>query len=469
MSLWSAWWEAMCMLRPAFSHKRTFLWFATLVAGLTIRVDLLGVTSVVRVLGLRPKYYKSLLNLCHTHGVNLQQLTELWTKLVLKLLPGAVIVNGRLVALGDGTNAPRSGRKMPAVKRIHQQSQSNTKPEWIMGHSLQAVSLLVRAAATYMAVPLAARIHQGVVLCNADQRTLLDRMLSLVWSVGLTQTFYFVADAYYASGKIIKGLLAQGSHLVSRMRSSSVAYELPVAKVRKRGRPRKYGNRIVLTSLADNPRDMQEAVSPIYGEERGKHKVTIRYRVCDLLWKPAGGLVRFVAVSHPIRGIIILMCTDLCLGGLEIIRLYGWRFKIEYGFKQFVRTLGGFAYHFWMKSMTPIHWGSGDQYLHRETPEYRAAVARKIRAYHVFIQAAIVCQGLLQYLSVTYTAQVWGCFRSWLRTVRDGIPPSEFVVAQAMRHSVSAFLLACDEPNTLAEFIVEKQDPDLMGPLRMAA
>ena len=39
------------MLRPAFSRQRTFLWFATAVAGLTVRTDLLGVTSIVRALG----------------------------------------------------------------------------------------------------------------------------------------------------------------------------------------------------------------------------------------------------------------------------------------------------------------------------------------------------------------------------------------------------------------------------------
>jgi hypothetical protein len=28
----------------------------------------------------------------------------------------------------------------------------------------------------------------------------------------------------------------------------------------------------------------------------------LRYRVCDLIWRPAGRLVRFVAVIHPTRG-----------------------------------------------------------------------------------------------------------------------------------------------------------------------
>jgi hypothetical protein len=35
-------------LRPAFSNAITFLWFAAVVVGMIVRVDLLGVTSIVR-------------------------------------------------------------------------------------------------------------------------------------------------------------------------------------------------------------------------------------------------------------------------------------------------------------------------------------------------------------------------------------------------------------------------------------
>ena len=45
----------------------------------------------------------------------------------------------------DGIKIPKCGRKMPAVKFLHQQSEANTKPEFITGHSLQAVSLLVQS------------------------------------------------------------------------------------------------------------------------------------------------------------------------------------------------------------------------------------------------------------------------------------------------------------------------------------
>jgi malonyl CoA-acyl carrier protein transacylase len=86
---------------------------------------------------------------------------------------------------------------MPAVKLLHQVSDCNTKPEYIMGHSLQVVSVLVSAAATFFAVPLSARIHEGLVFSNRHQRTLPKKFLSLVGALGIAEPVYLVADAYY--------------------------------------------------------------------------------------------------------------------------------------------------------------------------------------------------------------------------------------------------------------------------------
>ena len=127
---------------------------------------------------------------------------------------------------------------MPAVKLLHQQSEANTKPEFITGHSLQAVSLLVQAASSFFAVPLAVRIHEGLVWSNRDRRTLLDKMLALLGIAAVEQPFYFVADAYYATHKIVAGLLQQNNHLLTRMKSNAVAYTAYQQRgPRKRGRP----------------------------------------------------------------------------------------------------------------------------------------------------------------------------------------------------------------------------------------
>src|SRR5712671_4080752 len=66
LSLWGIWWNAILLLRPAFSRLRTFMWFVTAVAGLTVRLELLGVTSIVRALNLRPRLYTKLLAACRT-------------------------------------------------------------------------------------------------------------------------------------------------------------------------------------------------------------------------------------------------------------------------------------------------------------------------------------------------------------------------------------------------------------------
>ena len=466
-SLWAIWWNAILLLRPAFSRLRTFMWFVTAVAGLTVRLELLGVTSIVRALNLRPRLYTKLLAHFHSSGIKLDRLSALWAQAVLQLFPSPVRVNGRLVLVGDGIKAPKRGKKMPAVKLLHQQSESNTKPEYIMGHSMQAVGLLVHAAKSVFSVPLAVRIHEGLVWSNRDKRTLLDKMLGLLDILAIKVPFYFVADAYYAAGKMVRGLLKQGNHLVTRVKSNAVAYAPATAKngQKKKGRPKTYGQKKKLKSLLKDPKSMLQVASPVYGE----HNVILRYCVRDLLWRPVGLLVRFVAVIHPTRGACILMCTDTTLSAVDIIRLYGLRFKIECSFKQAVRQIGSFAYHFWMKDMIPLRYRNGNQYLHRKSADYRSRVKRKMRAYHAFIQAGVVAQGLLQYLAVVAPKLVWDSFGSWLRTIRPGISPSEFVVANALRQTLPDFLLAPAKTDCLTKFITDRQDTQNMRIFRLAS
>jgi len=315
----------------------------------------------------------------------------------------------------------------------------------------------MQADISVLAVPLAMRIHEGIVTTNRDRRTLLDKMIILLNRLNVSSPYYFIADAYYANKKTIVGLLEKGNHLVSRARSNAVAYEEPKESERKKsGRKKMYGKKIKLKSLFEKTSNFETIDSPVYGEKN----VSIQCQAIDLLWRPVGMTVRFVLVIHPTRGRCILMSTDLALSATEIIHLYGLRFKIEHTFKQSVRVVGAFSYHFWMKSMKPLGRRSGNQHIHKELKSYREAVHRKIHAYPVFVLAGAISQGLLQYLSAAHPKQVWKTFGSWLRTVRPGVAPSEFVVSIALRQSFPEFLVVNSKNDNLAKFIVDRQDLD---------
>lgn len=454
MELWGEWWKWAARLRGACSRERTFYWMLAELAGFAVREDTLGVSSFIRCLELPPCCYDRILDFSHGGALSAAELARIWTASALTFHPGVLRVCGLPVLVADGLKNPKSGKKMPGVKLLHQESESNTKPEYVMGHSCQAICLLVRGLAGVMALPLAAAIHEGVVFSNRDRRTLLDKMAGMAFGLGIEGGFILLADSYYASRKMILPLLLRGCHLVSRLRNNAVAYLAAPTIPGKRGRPKMYGVKIRLITLLDRPEEMMEAESPVH-DEKG---VKIRYRIADLLWRPVGIAVRFVAVIHPVRGRCILMSTDLSITALEIIGLYGLRFKIEVSFKQAIHTVGVYLYHFWMAPMAPLKRNNGAQYLHRKNEAYRKAARRKLAAYQRFLQVGVVAQGIMVALATTVPALVWSSYGSWMRTASTAKSPSEMVVAMALRNKLPDFLAGGGAAVKLVKFIRERMD-----------
>ena len=84
-----------------------------------------------------------------------------------------------------------AGGQAPA-SAVRSKYQARTK---LMGHSLQAVSLLpFEPPPASSPVPLAVRIHEGLVWSNRDRRTLLDKMLALLGIAAVEQPFLLRLD-----------------------------------------------------------------------------------------------------------------------------------------------------------------------------------------------------------------------------------------------------------------------------------
>ena len=445
--LWDEWSKAFSHLRSAFSHQQTFLWAAIFCAGLSVRTNLRGVSSIVDCLGLNGRAYGSLCRLCASKAIDLDQLVRCWVRLCLKIFV-PVCVDGYLVVFGDGIKIPKEGKKMPAVKLMHQSSQSNSKAEYIMGHYFQALSLAVTTPQKdIVAVPLLARIHDGLVLSNRSKKTVLNRFGDIIGEVVEAAQIpaIVVADAYYANASTLDEVDRTSCHLVSRVAHNTVAY-FPAKKPknRRRGRPAKKGAKVKLKKFFDCLDQSFE---------------DYRYTCNDLYWPKAKKIIRFVIVEHATKGRVILMSSKLDLDPITIIRLYAKRWLIECDFKSAVHQVGTFSYHFWMKDMKPTR-RKTKQYLHRESESYRQRVKEKLNSFHVHVAFGCITQGLMKHLAINHSDATWRSFNGWLRTIRDDVKPSEVVVANALRSTLWNFLQSKQRLPAWAKFMLERIDPD---------
>jgi len=445
----------------------------TVLAAFCIREDLAGVTSFVRCLALKESCYPLLLNLFHSSAVNLMKLRRLWTSVCFNMFCSYIQkVQGHFILIVDGLKKAKEGGKMPAVKSLHQESQNNTKAEYIMGHHFECISLLIGATGQFFAVPMVGQIVEGVLFSPDDEnKTIIDKVIELVYLTVGDRKIILVADAYYAVKKLMVALKEKGNHLISRMRTNAVAWEPATKedsakkKKNKQGRPKVYGAKVVLRKLFDNLDEFISAPSPVYGDKG----VEIRYRVRNLLLRPFAIEVRIVLAVHPARGKIILVCTDRSVDALTIIKIYGYRFKIEVSFKQAVWTLGTYACHFWMAAMDKIKRGSGDQRVYEKDQNYQEQVCRKLKAHHVYVQLGLIAQGLLMYLSVIAKDLVWRSFGSWFRTMKTQRCPSELVVVHALRSTFWTFLWNLPKHHIWKKFIKQRIDSDRLAVSKIAA
>ena len=86
-------------------------------------------------------------------------------------------MNGTPLYLVDGIKVGKAGRKMPGVKLFHQESDNNTKPEYIMGHYWGAVSKVVTGGMHAYALPLRFQIQDGLKRSPSEAATLIDKMV----------------------------------------------------------------------------------------------------------------------------------------------------------------------------------------------------------------------------------------------------------------------------------------------------
>ncbi len=90
-----------------------------------------------------------------------QNLKNTWHKIAFHHAP-FVKLNHRILILGDGTKVSKEARFMPAVKKLYQESEISSKPQFIHGHMFGGIGAVIGNEANSFCIPLDLTIQDGL-------------------------------------------------------------------------------------------------------------------------------------------------------------------------------------------------------------------------------------------------------------------------------------------------------------------
>ena len=413
--------------RKCFKRERTWRWFVVLIMGLMIRQSHKGVTSVISALRMEPRLYHTLLHYFRSTAYTNSELYVKWIEIATKYA-NLTRIAGRVVLLGDHTNIPKEGSYMTDLEMLHQESQNSGKPEYIAGHNYGHVSAVITNNTVSRSLPLMTEQQKSPPrqegTKDPDGDTLVVQMVNLVHKIAqfIKEPVVVALDAYFSSERAWsaadKTVTETGEKLieiVTRAQTNTVGYTVPeLQKTKKRGRPRKYGDRVVLYSLFSDMSAFKQTTMNLYGKE-----TVVRYLCLDLIWKPVKKLVRFVMVETG-NGCCVLMSTSLTLTAEQIITIYALRFKIEASFDEQKNDMGCFAYHFWSSAQPKFR-----KWKKSEPPadaHAKTRIENTRRATQSFVCLATIATGILTIIAFSHNLDIWRRFPGWVRTLRSNIP-----------------------------------------------
>lgn len=429
-----------------FKRDKSYHWFVIVIIGLMVRTEHAGVTSIIRDLCLEPSKYESFLLFFRANSWKLSVLVQRWQEIMAS--SGLLFKEGTYVILiGDGTKEAKCGKKMPGVKKMHQESEDPTKAHYIFGHLYGSIGILIEKAGKMFCTPVTISIQDGVsVIRKWEDKTYeeVSHVVQMIKDACLcTKTVgdsILLLDRYYLSVPALRTLTAflpvnRTIHLITRAKKSATAYFKPIPLEKpKRGRPRKKGEKVKLVEYFNDLSGFTSATLPLYGEKRA-----VKYFCIDLLW--GLGLyqeLRFVLVCYKdVKA--ILVSTNLAFTPEQIIRLYGFRQKIEVSFFSLKQVVHGLSSHFWSKSMPALNRyrkkGDLDPLLSVDNPDDRKNIIAALKAIEGFAFFSCIAIGILQMVSLTFHDVTNPRFIRWLRTYSNNVS-SEASISVFLRNSL---------------------------------
>ena len=458
--------------RSCFSRTRTYEWFLVIVSALLVRCDSLGVTSLIRALSLDHRLYETLLHFFRSSAYKTAELKSRWHEIVHRNAP-LIRIGGRPLLLGDGCKVSKESRRMPGVKKLCQESEDSSKPQFIHGHMFGGIGAAIGNHLNSFCLPMDLTIQDGLKETASWIGGNLSASLSHVVQMvrnghAIAQTFsenvYLALDRYFLTVPLLMELkelnksAAYRLDVITRAKANCIAYAKPEKKPEPhRGRPRKKGKSIKVMDLFESRRhDFIAATVFMYGREQ-----KVEYLSLNLLW----GIklyqeLQFVLVKYD-NVTTILATTDLNLAPTLVIEAYAHRFKIECMFREIKQQIHGFSYHFWNSKIPKLN-----KYKKKSDPdplalireEDRPSVLLTIEAIERFVLCSEISMGIIQMTALNPAFVETIERHRYLRTSRKGRVSEATVIDYLRKHFFR--LLSLNRHSYISRLILSMQEPD---------
>jgi hypothetical protein len=267
------------------------------------------------------------------------------------------LVNGRLFSEIDDTVCKKSGRKFESLGLHHDPMNHDHPRQLSRGHCFVCLALIGQPVLNHFVglfIGCALYVQKSVRLAQQQAAegtkksspafcTKLELAARLMAELEPPPgvVFIAVADGAYARKTFVQGVNRAGHHVLARLRSDTVFYDLPPKPKRgpdgkyPRGRRRKYGRKHKASVWAAALGTWHTVILTLYGKEETLH---VKTRV--VLQRALGARIRVVAVAWGERPLVFLFCTDPTLTKEALVSAYCARFSIETGFRDAKESFG---------------------------------------------------------------------------------------------------------------------------------
>ena len=366
-------WQAIVAALANALHKRSAWRLRLIMIGILFAKGRKTITSWFRAAGII-RQYKAFYYFIGALG----RKTEAMATVLFEIMISCIYQRQTRVLMAiDDTATKRYGPKVQGAGIHRNPIVTPDGAKFIYGHVWVVLSALVRHKHWgTIGLPLLAKMYiraREVDSVKVQFQTKLQQAAELVnWCSNCCKRFgkglWIVTDGGYTKAGFIKPAIKAGATIITRLRKDAALHS-PVKPPhkRKRGRPRKYGERISLCRKAANRKGWSSVEVTLYGR-----KETKLVRMFKATYRPAGGEVLVLIAREANNNWRAFMCTNLSATTEQILEAVADRVAIEQNFhdlkeiegagQQQVRNLetntGAFHLNLWLHSMVELWaWG----------------------------------------------------------------------------------------------------------------